>query len=145
MQLFSVLSITLGKFLYMYISLSNRLILAVLVVHFANGAPVNSDASDEINTPLDEQNKMVDDDFGFVKRKLPVEGILIGRRAFPNEGILLGKREYPTEGILLGKRNYPMEGILLGKRNYPMEGILLGKRNNRFVPPKSSANNQYEN
>jgi hypothetical protein len=38
-----------------------------------------------------------------------------------------------------------MEGILLGKRNYPMEGILLGKRNNRFVPPKSSANNQYEN
>jgi len=129
----------------MYISLWNRLILAVLAVHFANGIPINSDASDEINTSLDEQNKMVEDDFRFGKRKLPVEGILIGRRAFTDEGILLGKRDYPTEGILLGKRNFPMEGILLGKRNFPMEGILLGKRNNRFFPSKSSADNQYEN
>jgi hypothetical protein len=94
--------------------LSKHFILVVLAVHFAHGVPVN-DASDE-NSLNDEENQLVVDQSRF-KRRLPVEGILIGRRAFPSEGILLGKREYPTEGILLGKR-YPTEGILIGKRNF---------------------------
>lgn len=136
LQLFSILSITLGKFdkllcTYIY-NLRDTLHLVVLAVHSANGIPINSDASDEINLLNEGQNKMVDDESRLSKRRLPVEGILIGRRSFPSEGILLGKREYPTEGILLGKREYPTEGILLGKRNYPTEGILLGKRNFRF-------------
>jgi hypothetical protein len=107
-------------------------------VSTVNGNPIHDEESDEINSPMDEESRLL-------KRKLPVEGILIGRRAFPSEGILLGKREYPTEGILLGKRNYPTEGILLGKREYPTEGILLGKRNLRFFAPKSTGNNRFEN
>jgi hypothetical protein len=112
----------------------------ILAVHLTSGIPVNFDGSDEMNMPFDEQNN---DESQLFKRKLPMEGILIGRRALfphegiligrrniPNGGIILGKREYPTEGILLGKRDYSVKGILLGKREYPTEGILLGKRNN---------------
>ncbi|CAF2713145.1 unnamed protein product [Rotaria sp. Silwood2] len=119
-QLLSVLSIT----------------LVVLSVHFVNGVPINSDSSDEINSVINDATKLVDDEPMFYKRKLPLEGILIGRRDFPNDGSLLDKRDYPTEGILLGKRQYPFEGILLGKRNYPTEGILLGKRDFRLFAPK---------
>jgi hypothetical protein len=144
MQLFSILSIVLGKFDIYIQKKRNAMImfdLVVLAVHSTNGAPVNSDVSDEINLPINEQSKLIDDESRFIKRKLPVEGILIGRRALPHEGILIGKREYPTEGILLGKRYFPTEGILLGKRYFPTEGILLGKRNSRPLAPNSMGYN----
>ncbi|CAF0787443.1 unnamed protein product [Rotaria sp. Silwood1] len=117
-QLFSILSIT----------------LVVLSVHFVNGVPVNFDSSDQINTPFDDEPILS-------KRKLPLEGILIGRRAFPNDDSSLNIHDYLTEGILLGKRNYPFEGILLGKRNYPTHGVLLDKPNFRFFAPKPTLYN----
>jgi hypothetical protein len=107
--------------------------------------PIDSSVSDDINTSIDDENKLNDHEDISLQRRLPVEGVLIGRRAFPGEGILLGKRGYPTEGILLGKRGYPTEGILLGKRGYPTEGILLGKRNFRFFVPKNMMTNGMEN
>jgi hypothetical protein len=119
--------------------------LVVLAIHLTNSAPVNSDASDEINVPIDEQNNLINTESRLFKRKFPVEGILIGRRSLPHQGILLGKRDYPTDGVLLGKRNYPTQGILLGKRDYSTEGILIGKRNFRFFAPNSMDYNRFEN
>ncbi|CAF1109120.1 unnamed protein product [Rotaria sordida] len=107
-QLFSILSLT----------------LVILSMHFINGVPINFDSSDDINAVIGDQTKLIDDEPILSKRKLPVEGILIGRREFSNDD------------ILLDKRNYPIEGILLGKRNYPAQGVPLREHNIRFFAPK---------
>ncbi|CAF0730023.1 unnamed protein product [Adineta ricciae] len=89
------------------------IILSILFVVFAvkmsYAVPIVSDTFDELNTLGDEPN--------LTKRKLPVEGILIGRRSFPAEGILIGRRNYLAERNLSGKHRYPTEGILIGKRS----------------------------
>ena len=123
-QLFSFLFIVLGK--YHLIRKINSIFmfdLVVLALQLTNGIPVDSDASDESNSFVDESR--------FAKRRLPVEGILIGRRAVPQKTVVV-RSNYPTEGILIGKR-------------YPTEGILLGKRNFRFLEPKSMHENSFEN
>ena len=142
-QLFSFLSIMLGK-LILHTSTDWILHSVLIALHLIHAASINTDTFEESNPFVDDENKVDNHEDIQLQRRMPIEGILLGRRAFPGEGILLGKRAYPTEGILLGKRRFPSEGILLGKRAYPMEGILLGKRNFRFVLPKSTATNGFE-
>ncbi|CAF0761897.1 unnamed protein product [Adineta ricciae] len=97
------------------------IILSVLLVIFAvkmgYAVPIVSDTFDELNAFVDEQKPLFDDEPSLTKRKLPVEGILIGRRSFPAEGILIGRRSHPAERNLNGKRRYPTEGILIGRRS----------------------------
>jgi len=128
MQLLSFLSIILGI-------ISNEILIflvffsfsVIFTINYTHAVPISSIESEESNIPFDEQINYVDDETSLYKRKLPVEGILIGRRSFPNQGIMLGRRDYPTEGILLGKREYPSHGAMLGRRNF------------RFFVPKTMA------
>lgn len=116
----------------------------MLAVRFVNGVPLNSDTSDEVNAFSEIQHKLVENEQTLLKRSLPVEGILIGRRDFPTEGILVGKRDYPMEGILLGKRYFPIEGILVGKRRVPVDGTHLTRRSFRLLAHNPTGYNEFD-
>lgn len=82
---------------------------------------------------LGDATSSTDDESGFntipmsfSKRRLPMEGILMGKRASAIENFW-GKYPFFRDGSSVGRRAFTIENNRAAKARYPSEGILIGK------------------